>query len=32
MSFLDVTICREVGGGISTHVFSKPTDTSVFGL
>ena len=27
VSFLDVTICREVGGGISTDVFSKPTDT-----
>ena len=27
MSFLDVTISREVGGGISTDVFSKPTDT-----
>ena len=27
VSFLDVTICREVGSGISTDVFSKPTDT-----
>ena len=27
VSFLDVTICREVGGGISTDVFSKSTDT-----
>ena len=27
VSFLDVTICREVGGGISADVFSKPTDT-----
>jgi hypothetical protein len=27
VSFLDVTICKEVGGGISTDVYSKPTDT-----
>ena len=27
MSFLDVTICKEVGGCISTDVYSQPTDT-----
>ncbi len=34
VSFLDVTICKEVGGGISTDVYSKPTDThhAVFGF
>jgi hypothetical protein len=27
VSFLDVTICKKVGGDISTDVYSKPTDT-----